>query len=269
MALTCSAVLVGSISVRGGRMRRSIAYSPPMPLADLIDDNPWPARPPDVPAVKWGWGVEGAELLWNLVDPGASVVMEIGSLLGGSARFWAAHCPQAHVLCIDPWIDVVTVKERPFLQHVPELVDVVVGRTNGLYDAFLAANWDLQNRITPLRGYSPDRLVSVWAAGVQPDVVYVDGSHVYEDVIADLVTARALFPAALLCGDDYEWPAVAAAADYFAANRGDRLRRQGNTFAIERSGGTGRYAASSAVSTGPVDRSWLDRVTNRFWPRKL
>lgn len=231
-----------------------------MSLADLRNANPWPSQRPDAPAIEWGWGVEGTALLQDLVDPGAAVILEIGSLLGGSARFWADHCPEAHVLCVDPWIDVATVAERPFLEHVPELVDVVVGRVDGLFDVFLASNWDYRDRITPLRGFSPDRLASVNAAGVKPDVVYVDGSHVYEDVIADLSAARTLFPDALICGDDYDWPAVAAAVDYVVANRGDRLRRQGNTFAIEQTGEGGRRPAPSTMTTEAAARSLPVRV---------
>ncbi|MEL6982157.1 MAG: class I SAM-dependent methyltransferase [Actinomycetota bacterium] len=231
-----------------------------MTLADLIAANPWPAERPDVPAVDWGWGVEGAELLTELVDPSTSVILEIGSLLGGSARFWASHCPDAVVLCVDPWIDVAQVSDRPFLEHVPELVDVLVGRVDGMLDVFLASNWELRDRIIPLRGFSPDRLASVHAAGVQPDVVYVDGSHVYEDVIADLSAARAMFPDALICGDDYDWPAVAGAVDYVVANRGDRLKRHGNTFAIEQTGAGGRHGAPSAKTTAPAERSLPVRV---------
>lgn len=231
-----------------------------MALADLIDSNPWPCDRPEAPVVDWGWGIEGEDLLRQVVDPGVAVVLEIGSLLGGSARFWADHCPNAHVLCVDPWIDVTNVDDRPFLEHVPELVDFVLGRTDGLFDVFRASNWSLRDRITPLRGYSPDRLTTVLQHGVEPDVVYIDGSHVYEDVIADMTTARALFPDALLCGDDYNWPAVGAAVDYVVANRGDRLRRSGNTWLIERTGDDARHLARSAETIGPVERSWPIRV---------
>lgn len=231
-----------------------------MALADLIDSNPWPSGQPEAPTVDWGWGIEGEELLRQLVDPGVEVVLEVGSLLGGSARFWAQHCPEAHVLCVDPWIDVTNLEDRPFLEHVPELVDFVLDRTDGLFDVFLASNWELRDRITPLRGYSPDRLTDVVRHQVRPDVVYVDGSHVYEDVIADMTTARALFPDALLCGDDYNWPAVGAAVDYVVANRGDRLQRAGNTWVIEQAGDGSRHAARSAETIGPVERSWPIRM---------
>lgn len=231
-----------------------------MALADLKAAYPWPDHRPDAPAVEWGWGIDGEQLLRDVADPNAQVVLEIGSLLGGSARFWAEHCPEAHVICVDPWFDVDRIEDRPFLTHVPELADVVVGRTDGIYQVFLASNWDMRDRMTPLRGFSPDRLVTVVAHGVRPDIVYVDGSHVYEDVIADLTAVRALFPDAMICGDDYQWPAVGDAVDYVVANRGDRLRRQGNTFAIEQTGVVGRQSARSARTIGPVERSWPVRT---------
>ena len=232
-----------------------------MALAELQAAHPWPGERPEAPSVEWGWGIEGEELLRELVDPGqVEVVVEIGSLLGGSARFWAELCPAAHIVCVDPWIDVVTVADRPFLEHVPDLADVIVGRTDGLHDVFLATNWELRDRLTPIRAFSPEGLAPVHACGVIPDVVYVDGSHVYEDVIADVATARALFPEAVLCGDDYNWPGVGAAVDYLVANRGDRLLRQGNTWAIEQAGDGSRRAAPSARTVGPVERSWPVRV---------
>ncbi len=240
-----------------------------MTLAELIDANPWPPERPDAPAVDWGCGVEGADLLKELVDTDAEVILEIGSLLGGSARFWADHCPGATVLCVDPWLDVAEVADRPFLEHVPELVDVVVGRPDGLYEVFLASNWDYRDRIIPLRGFSPDRLASVSAAGVEPAVVYIDGSHVYEDVIADLSTARTLFPSALLCGDDYSWPPVAAAVGYLAANRGDRVRSQDNTFAIEPTGDGQRHQADGiSVLHDCFLFRWLDsHLMQNSFPR--
>lgn len=222
-----------------------------MASADLMAANPWPDDPPAAPVVQWGWGIEGTDLLRAAVSPEASVVVEIGSLLGGSARFWAEHCPQAHVVCIDPWIDVRAASDRPFLEHVPELVDWVVGREDGLFDVFLASNWGLRDRLTPIRGFSPDALTEVVRHGVEPDVVYVDGSHVYEDVVADLSVARSFFPTALVCGDDYTWPSVRDAVGYVAAVRGDEVRAAGNTFVIETTGDGTRHPAPSAR---PMDR---------------
>lgn len=231
-----------------------------MGLTELAKANPWPSEPPEAPAVEWGWGVAGEGMLRDLVSPDIEVVVEVGSLLGGSARFWAQACPRAHVICIDPWIDVSEPADRPFLEHLPELTDFLIDRTDGLFDIFLASTWELRRRLTPIRAYSPDGLEPIHRHGVVPDVVYIDGSHVYEDVIADLATARALFPEALICGDDYNWPAVRAAVDYVVANRGDHLRHHDNTWAIEQRGDGTRRAARSARTVGSGEPWWPVRL---------
>ena len=41
--------------------------------------------------------------------------------------------------------------------------------------------------------------------GVEPDLIYIDASHSYEDVLADITTADALFPNAQIIGDDWNW----------------------------------------------------------------
>ena len=53
----------------------------------------------------------------------------------------------------------------------------------------------------------PDDLI-----GIVPEVIYVDASHHYEDVLQDLSMCLARFPNARICGDDWDYPPVARAA---------------------------------------------------------
>lgn len=245
--------------------------TPATGLAALAAAHPWPASRPESPTSDWGWGIEGEDLLRRAVPTTATVVVEIGTLLGASARFFATHCPEATIVCVDPWFDVDDPADRPFLAEVPELTEAVVGRPDGIHQVFLASNWDLRDRLIPVRGFSPDALAPIHGHGVEADVVYIDGSHVYEDVIADLTTARALFPDAVLCGDDWNWPGVHHAVGYVATNRGDTIETAGNTWLLHRGGGTGRHPAPSARTVGPVEHSLprklidagLDRYRNR------
>ncbi|MGI9595246.1 MAG: class I SAM-dependent methyltransferase [Acidimicrobiales bacterium] len=238
--------------------------NPARGLEGLAEANPWPHSKPDAPTSSWGWGIDGDELLRSSIARDAAVIVEIGSLLGGSARFFAELCPSAHLICIDPWFDVDDPADRPFLAHAPELADFVMSETDGIHQIFLASNWELRHRVTPLRGYSPDPLITVHDHGVVPDVVYIDGSHVYEDVLADLFTTRLLFPDTVVCGDDWNWPAVQRAVEYLARNRGDVVRNLGNTWVIERGATAGRYPAASAVTVGPVERSVAGRAMQRL-----
>jgi len=238
-------------------------------LDDLVNAHPWPAGRPDAPVSEWGWGIEGRELLDAELPADVRFVVEVGSLLGASARYFAERFADAHIFCVDPWFDVDDPANRPFLAHAPELTDFVTTQTDGIYQIFLASNWELRHRLTPLRGFSPDMLAPIHAAGIQPDVVYIDGSHTYEDVIADVVTARALFPHAVLCGDDWDWPGVKHAVSYVATNRGDRIKSLGNTWLLECDGFDGRKPAPSARTVGPVERSLLGKLAGRITGSKI
>ncbi len=221
------------------------------PLEQLNRKYPWPAEQPNAPVTSWGRGIDSKELLLSYIPKDATVVLEIGSLFGTSARFFAEVCPNAQVICIDPWSDI---KDRPFLANTPEIAAFVNTEKDGFYNVFLASNWGYRERFIPLRGFSPDMLLPVVAEGIQPQLVYVDGAHVYEDVLADIATSRSLFPATMICGDDWNWPGVRRAVEYFAENRGDAIHTDGNTWVLESDGTSKRFNAHSALDFRPPTR---------------
>ncbi len=65
-----------------------------------------------------------------------------------------------------------------------------------------------------------DGLRAVAAAGLHPDLIYIDAEHSCEAVAAELTLARQLFPRAALTGDDYDWAGVRAGVDGFARRHG-------------------------------------------------
>lgn len=160
-----------------------------MPNPDLDDSTPG--------MHLWGW-VQPSELQW-LSEQAARMrsVVEVGSFKGRSSYALATACP-GRVFCIDPWED-----------DTPEF--------DGS-DAW--SSWEDEvgsvfANVTPIRGRSP-------AAGdLVPDpvdMVWIDGSHDYENVAADIRywTTRAQV---LLCGHDYtSFPGVARAVDELVAN---------------------------------------------------
>ena len=230
----------------------------------LADEYPWPETKPDAPVSTWGWGMDGEELVRQHLPRDAQVIVEIGTLLGSSARFLADHCPDAHLFCVDPWFDVTDPADRPFLEHAPELTDFVTKQTDGIYQVFLASNWELRHRLTPLRGFSPDMLAPIHAHGIEVDAVYIDGSHVYEDVLADVIATAMMFPAAMMCGDDWNWPGVQHALNYVAANRGREIITSDNTWLLKQTGEDTRHSALSARTVGPVEHSAPVRVAKRL-----
>lgn len=135
----------------------------------------------------WGW-MSPAELRW-LGETAATMgsVAEIGCLHGRSAFALLTACP-GPVYCVDPWNDAADHSYASFLSycgHFPNLVAV--------------------------RAFSPA------AAELVPDVdmVFIDGDHDYDAVIADI---DAWLPKTrrLICGHDYQntdggFPGVAQA----------------------------------------------------------
>lgn len=135
----------------------------------------------------WGW-MSPRELTWLHATAGAMAnIAEIGSLHGRSAYALLSGCP-GPVYCIDPWDDVA----------------------DESYASFLGACGRFPN-LRAVRGLSPA------AAALVPDVdmVFIDGAHDYDSVVADIA---AWLPKArrLICGHDYNhpgYPGVKAAVD--------------------------------------------------------
>lgn len=137
--------------------------------------------------------------------------VEIGSWKGRSAAFMAVEIvnsgKQIRFDCVDPWSD-----GGPDLRHKKE---------PDLYGQFLRNIARVRPVITPVR------LPSLTAAGFYPehslDFVLIDGSHVYEDVRADILAwLPKIKIGGVLAGDDYAWPGVKRACDeIFGRDVGD------------------------------------------------
>ena len=170
-------------------------------LARLKERFPWPEERPDFPDREYGWGISDEDLLLSHLPEEASCILEIGSFLGGSARFFANARPQATIICVDPWMDT----HRPFVgRNAPELTEWLA-KPDGCYQTFLSSNWGYRERIVALRGFSPEALLPVFETGCRPDFIYIDGAHHYEAVLMDLCTCQVLFPDAVISGDDWRW----------------------------------------------------------------
>ena len=94
-------------------------------------------------------------------------------------------------------------------------------------DLFQNAGWDaitaagLDGLCTLLAERSQLALPRLVAEGFVADAAFVDGSHIFHRVFADLAYLHELVrPGGLIVLDDYRWPSVATAARYFELNTG-------------------------------------------------
>lgn len=136
-----------------------------------------------------GWMSE-VELAW-LAEQAATHyrIVEIGSHLGRSTRALADNTPGT-VYAVDTW-------------YGPPEVSIPIWEREKIYDQFLANMNGLieAGKVVPLRVNHRDIKVDFI-----PDMVFIDGSHQYEDVKRDLEKWRG-YPA-LLCGHDATWEEV-------------------------------------------------------------
>lgn len=146
-------------------------------------------------------------LVSSVAKPGEPIrILEVGSWTGFSALTWAHAIAMLHdaggeVTCVDAW-------EPYFIEADIRSAEPVYHRMDSLARSGLAYNLFLHNAscgpkgvpITPLRGKSAHVLASLEPGRF--DLIYIDGSHYYESVRADLIACRRL--GGMLCGDDLE-----------------------------------------------------------------
>ena len=145
-------------------------------------------------------------------DHDIKTVIEIGSFVGLSTVFFAERCE--HVIAIEPFnalqnCDYLNDEMKKIAENQRAEYDK---NTAGFKNIDTIASTSKQANRLP---YFPDA-----------DLIYIDGSHKYEDVLEDI---QIWLPKAkiVICGDDYSpwWPGVRQAVDEKLpeANKDDRL----------------------------------------------
>lgn len=251
----------------GGRLADLVAWVPTVRAGGLVAGGLWTSRyggdccqrAVETYLAMRGWDVDvqmGPAHTWRFIKPGGPCVrkfvdraplravaiirmledagldpngplsgVEIGVWRGGLSRVLLRRLPQLHLVMVDPWT-------------IPD-ADDPAARAGELWTTIAqtdrARHKDLAlHRTEP---YADRRTVlaqpSVEAASRVPDAsqdfAFIDGSHMYEHVVADL---RAWTPklkgGGLLCGHDIDHPATCPAAEKFA------VRKALETWATER-----------------------------------
>ena len=151
--------------------------------------------------------------MWALVrslaerDPKSPIrVLEIGSWAGASSITWAkalkAHSVQGIVECVDPWkpyFDVDVHKEKKY-----KLMNDAA-KDDSIFDLFKQniRVADVDDIVRYRKGTSQEILPTITDGTFH--IVYIDGSHVCQDVLFDLREGqRLLTDGGVLCGDDLE-----------------------------------------------------------------
>lgn len=136
-----------------------------------------------------GW-MSLAELAW-LADQASDhdLIVEIGSFHGRSTRALGDHA-KGIVIAVDTWTGPVGANERDVLPS--------------FYDQFQSNLLDLLSEKKVIT-FRPSEIEFVGS----PDMVFLDGDHLYAAVRSDIIYwKKKLQPGGLLCGHDYSFPDV-------------------------------------------------------------
>jgi hypothetical protein len=166
------------------------------------------------------------ERVLSLVEEESPVIIEVGSWKGSSAiemaKYFKKNGQNPTIFCVDTWNGSGFHRRDDFWLNQLKC-------KNGypqLYYQFLSnvVHNDCQENIVPIPLNSLDaarflRGEYLKELNIQADLIYIDASHEYADVINDLEAYSSLLKkSSVFFGDDYDsgWPGVVAAVDGFA-----------------------------------------------------
>jgi hypothetical protein len=200
-----------------GRVCERFPFPPPPVGQTLL-----PPEPPN-----------GRDLIEDLIrEQQASVLLEIGSFLGGSTLRWLRASPDLVVVAVDPWQDGWAgdyLADRGY----SELRDGL-NAPGGLFEMFLRNVQPFAGRVVPVRAASPMVLDELARLGLRPDLLFLDAAK----LTGDLVTASELWPETILTGDDWGFEGDDSTGPMrdvvlrFAQRRGLEVVRKSETWVI-------------------------------------
>lgn len=162
---------------------------------DLQSLYTFPTEKPSLDVVIKGWGT-WADQFRNLLTPTTApyILVEVGCWFGKNTIEWLSTFENAKVIVIDTFNGGVEHQPgAPFYEK--ELYY--------LYDQFITNVWKFKDRVIPIKAYSYEGLQIIYNFQIKPDLIYIDASHLYLDVLKDIETAFKLFPDSIIVGDDY------------------------------------------------------------------
>lgn len=149
-----------------------------------------------------GW-MDPKELFWLANEAKKRTrIIEVGCWMGRSTRALADHTA-GMVMAVDTW--------KGSEEHQSALADKP---TDWLYGQFLA-NMNGLNNVFPIRKSSVEAAEMFKRNGLKDfDMVFIDASHDYENVKADIEAWRPLVMAGgIMCGHDRGYPPVTKAVE--------------------------------------------------------
>ena len=137
------------------------------------------------------------------------IFMELGAELGSSAKEMLEDFKTTNVISVDIWTNEVN-------HSWPEINDILLDSKYGPFSIYSNVLYDYKDRVIPIKDWTVNGLDTVKSFNVTPDLIYIDASHDYPNVLNDIEKAHIVFPNVTLCGDDFKTkPGVKQSIDEF------------------------------------------------------
>jgi len=171
--------------------------------------------PSGIDAVQ-GWNSTAPTFARVIEEVRPQTIVEVGSWLGASAIHMAKECRRIGLMpkiyCVDTWLGATE-----FWTDAADTEERNLRQRNGypqVYFDFLSnvVQARMQDIITPIPTTSTIGAKVLRHHGIIADLIYIDGSHDFEDVVQDIRSYAPLVrQGGILFGDDLNWPGVSAA----------------------------------------------------------
>ncbi len=195
------------------------------PIEILRAKYPWPDTKPGLgmrPEKHAGWLNDYTAAMLKRLSAHATLIVELGTWTGKSARFLCDHNPNATVIGIDHFIGS---REHQDAHHADVLPI--------LYLACINRCWEYRKRLILIEEKTHVGMSAVHGCGLKPELVYIDASHEEEDVARDIQVASTFWPNAVLCGDDWNVAGLQRAVEAAATRLNRPLWHDTRAWSIE------------------------------------
>lgn len=169
--------------------------------------------------MKWdctGWHSTHPVFKQLLDETKAKLVIEVGSWKGASAIHMCHVCPDVRVICVDTFLGGADhwASDQP-QDEIPKCCGYPTMYYQFLYNVKRSG---LTKQITPVPLTS--RAAAVLLKNASADLIYIDGSHQYEDALNDMHDYWPMVrKGGAMFGDDVGFTDVRKAVDHFCDSR--------------------------------------------------
>lgn len=190
-----------------------------MQWSDLFPVDPYAGFIPTHTLNTYGWNAHEPIFERLIREKQPQLIIEVGTWKGASALHMAELTKelQTTIVCVDTWLGAIEfwkndddpTRDLEFKHGYPQV-----------YYQFLSnvVHKGYEHRIIPFPQTGVTAARWFRQKGINADLIYIDASHEYEDVLADIEAYWPIVkPGGVIFGDDYPFPEVHRAVHTFAA----------------------------------------------------